>query len=439
MSSTWVPQLLVCMLVIVALRAADDPPRDFILSIEREVDRSTYYSRDPGVKKVQIYSLDPNNPVPSCLRSMPDFPQNDTGACASIGPDNIPVCCGGYWSGPEQFHCYRLDPATRKWVQEKDAYFEIRANAYIRHSTLGLVTFSGDALHNKVQAIGGSPSASDGLNIRLLQDLPGRGSYRHCALELSNGDIFAIPSFGKFIGQEIRGPWLYSVTSGNWVPKEASGMTRRYRFACGVVKNKYTGKEEVVVAGGSCEANRDCCRSPNECPERNTRFSDYWDVNRGGVMISSDIYSVEDDTWRAGPDVPGIAMNFQGLPYDEHSFLIKVWNYPDAPNGHMHSATFYKYDQDKRGWTSTGVSDAFGNTVNAWVDSSIFPDCSISQTERYKNLGEDCGRGRCKRQGFCSWCGTEGRCCRKGYLGGGCEMQMGGENNHICVKDPAYN
>ena len=79
--------------------------------------------------------------------------------------------------------------------------------------------------------------------------MPG-SSYRHCAVELASGDIFVIGSFG-------RGPWLYNMTSGQWTTKagKAAGMTMRYRFACGVVKNIETGKEEVVAAGGSCEAN----------------------------------------------------------------------------------------------------------------------------------------------------------------------------------------
>merc|ERR1711884_284475 len=82
-------------------------PRDFILSVTIE----------QGSRKVLLQSLDPSKPVPSCLQSMPDFPQRDTGACASLGPDNIPVCCGGYWTGEEQKNCYRLDPTTRQWVK----------------------------------------------------------------------------------------------------------------------------------------------------------------------------------------------------------------------------------------------------------------------------------------------------------------------------------
>ena len=43
-----------------------------------------------------------------------------------------------------------------------------------------------------------------------------------------------------------------------------------------------------------------------------------------GSLLTSDIYSVEDDTWRPGPNVPGPVQNFEGLAYDEHSFLIRL-------------------------------------------------------------------------------------------------------------------
>jgi len=308
-------------------------PRDFILSVTIE----------QGSRKVLLQSLDPSKPVPSCLQSMPDFPQRDTGACASLGPDNIPVCCGGYWTGEEQKNCYRLDPTTRQWVKERSALVSTRATASIRHSKLGLMSFSGDAGHRQPQAINGSPSPTDGLNITLpLPDMP-HTSYRHCAVELASGDIFVSLSFG-------RPPLLYNMTSGQWEEK-SKPTQKRYRHACGVVKNINTGKEEVVVAGGSCEAAGPCPKGVD---------------SDGASTFKTDIYDVETDTWRSGPNVPGPNQNFEGLAYDEHSFLIKLST----------TKEFYKYDQASNGWLPTGVKTERDNTASFWVDSSIFPDCS---------------------------------------------------------------
>lgn len=53
---------------------------------------------------------------------------------------------------------------------------------------------------------------------------------------------------------------------------------------------------------------------------------------------------------------------------------------------------------------------------------------------QYKNLGEDCWGGCSRREGLCGWCGYDGHCCRKGRTGDGCDGQMGGANDHICVK-----
>ena len=53
--------------------------------------------------------------------------------------------------------------------------------------------------------------------------------------------------------------------------------------------------------------------------------------------------------------------------------------------------------------------------------------------EKYKNLGQNCWYDCGATQGPCTWCGTEGMCCRQGFIGNGCDGQMGEVIMHACV------
>ena len=50
-----------------------------------------------------------------------------------------------------------------------------------------------------------------------------------------------------------------------------------------------------------------------------------------------------------------------------------------------------------------------------------------------KNQGKDCWTGCNRTQGMCDWCGFDGWCCRKDWIGNGCDGNFGGPNNHQCV------
>ena len=53
-----------------------------------------------------------------------------------------------------------------------------------------------------------------------------------------------------------------------------------------------------------------------------------------------------------------------------------------------------------------------------------------------KNAGQQCWWGCNKNQGPCSWCGSEGMCCRKYWKGNGCDGSIGGGRRHECTKKP---
>ena len=68
--------------------------------------------------------------------------------------------------------------------------------------------------------------------------------------------------------------FLYTIRENKWVEK-SSMSKERVSPACGYVKNGLTNKYEVVVAGGYCGADK---------------------------SSSTEIYTVDDDTWRAGAE-----------------------------------------------------------------------------------------------------------------------------------------
>ena len=41
--------------------------------------------------------------------------------------------------------------------------------------------------------------------------------------------------------------------------------------------------------------------------------------------------------------------------------------------------------------------------------------------------------------GPCDWCGNVKLCCRKGWIGNGCDGSIGGTNQHQCVLNPGTN
>ena len=53
-----------------------------------------------------------------------------------------------------------------------------------------------------------------------------------------------------------------------------------------------------------------------------------------------------------------------------------------------------------------------------------------------ENAGEDCWNGCNHKEGKCGWCGTDGWCCRKDWIGNGCDGTFGGQSNHQCVLKP---
>ena len=68
--------------------------------------------------KVTVHSLDPvRNPVPSCIQQLNPFPfKNHAQAVGTVGPNNVPISCGGDdRNNPMPTNCLLYEPNTDSW------------------------------------------------------------------------------------------------------------------------------------------------------------------------------------------------------------------------------------------------------------------------------------------------------------------------------------
>ena len=66
----------------------------------------------------------------------------------------------------------------------------------------------------------------------------------------------------------------------------------------------------------------------------------------------------------------------------------------------------------------------------------IFVDLKSSSDLKIQNVGQNCWIECKNTQGPCTWCGTNGFCCRKDWKGNGCDGLFGGKSSHVCVLKP---
>ena len=52
------------------------------------------------------------------------------------------------------------------------------------------------------------------------------------------------------------------------------------------------------------------------------------------------------------------------------------------------------------------------------------------------SLAEGCLNNCDNKDGLCEWCGTQGWCCQKNWIGNGCDGSFGGNGKHECVLKP---
>jgi len=54
-----------------------------------------------------------------------------------------------------------------------------------------------------------------------------------------------------------------------------------------------------------------------------------------------------------------------------------------------------------------------------------------------RHEGESCWEQCAKLKGRCGWCGKTGHCCKKGWVGSGCDGNMGSDAKAVCVGSDA--
>ena len=67
---------------------------------------------------------------------------------------------------------------------------------------------------------------------------------------------------------------------------------------------------------------------------------------------------------------------------------------------------------------------------------SMAPSFKKSVFADLKNSGQDCWNHCNYIEGHCNWCGKDGLCCKKGWVGNECDGSIGGLNKHSCVLNP---
>ena len=68
-----------------------------------------------------------------------------------------------------------------------------------------------------------------------------------------------------------------------------------------------------------------------------------------------------------------------------------------------------------------------------------FPDPAVPFPPPGGGNGENCWYNCNEMDGPCDWCGNVGLCCRKEWIGNGCDGSIGGTNIHECVLSPGKN
>ena len=126
-----------------------------------------------------------------------------------------------------------------------------------------------------------------------MADLP-QPTSGPCLVTLANGDLFYSGGWAYPPNNLQRTSYRYIKQENRWEQK-ADMSDKRNIHACGRVTNPTSGKEEVVVVHGATPS--------------------------GNRVSSTEIYTVEDDTWRIGTPLPHAISGAASLPYED-SFLI---------------------------------------------------------------------------------------------------------------------
>jgi hypothetical protein len=165
--------------------------------------------------------------------------------------------------------CWRFSIQENKWFSKAAEVDEFKkktswsATAYAFHGETNRLYMAGG--YSSEEGYDCVLYTEDGSTFHSMPKMP-EPQYMNSMAVLKSGNIFVSG------GMSTESCFLFECEMSNW--KVLPAMTKdRVSTSCGVIKNAETGKEEVVVAGGS-------------------------DVN--GQSATVEIYSFEESRWRSG-------------------------------------------------------------------------------------------------------------------------------------------
>ena len=75
------------------------------------------------------------------------------------------------------------------------------------------------------------------------------------------------------------------------------------------------------------------------------------------------------------------------------------------------------------------------NSFAIFINWFTFDSMILYLIDPLEHSGENCWNKCNQQEGSCKWCVADGMCCRKGWIGNGCDGRIGGAG-HQCVLNP---
>ena len=289
--------------------------------------------------EVELLSLEEKDPLPSCLENLNNAQfVAEEGAGAALS-DGTPLVCA------RDGHCYKYHSNSDTWQQMLDNIINERyGSGYAYNDEMGLVMAGGyvDVCQGNLctEFEFDSVDKNDGFSIEAMTPLPHENAH-NCLVSGRNATLYSTGGSNKNLDASVM---VLSSSTNDWI-KAAEMSEGRYRHSCGLVSGP-NDTNILVVGGGE------------------------------GIFISltTEVYSVEEDSWRQGTPFPHAITSAASVQYD--GSLLVVGGYTGGINGS--SDEIYKYNPLTESWDKLNVTlrKPDYKLVAFMVPKAIFPPCN---------------------------------------------------------------
>ena len=289
--------------------------------------------------RTEVVSLDPENPLPWCLRNLKDLYFEMYGGAGAALSDGTPLACGteGRDFGPAGF-CYKYRAEDDLWYPTGRMINDRYWSGFAYNDAMGLVMAGGVYADENVE------STLDGSAFQPLTPYPYPVQY-HCLVSLDDNTLMSIGgSIDGYGDTTTDKAYIYKTSTNNWT-EVASLKIGRGDHSCGVIDG-IDGKEVVVVSG-------------------------YNDTS--GPTDSVEIYSVSDNTWRDGTPFPRSIDGAASVQFNGTFMVVGGYIYSED----LYDDRIYEYEPASETWRHLPVTLKGGNRYHTafMVPKSIFPAC----------------------------------------------------------------